>query len=640
MAAMEKTERWPGCPQLCGLVVLAAFTAVSAAAQPIGTDRLASLEPGATLVEGEIGRRIGVTIQGNLLQLDVDRDFLAPFRDRSRQGGFVGLGMFIDGLVHMAKHTGDQRVLDLKNRTVAAAIAAQQPDGYLGIMPAESRTWRLWDPHESAYLIHGLTSDFLLFGEKDSLAAAERIADRLIGAIRGHPGRDLGDGQVSNDTATTGLDLAILRLAACTGKATYREFVIADRGLPFWNLPIVTGRWGRIDGHAYAFIDHALAQAHLERMDSRLAGRHAGLRGQLGKAVDFLLRNDGLAITGGCGDHECWHDTQQGTVNLGETCATACVIRLMDDCLRRDGDGRYGDVMERAIHNALFAAQSPDGRRIRYYTPFDGPREYYGVDTYCCPCNYRRIVAELPGLVFYSGVDESVAVNLYTESRTRVDMGGVAVAIRQETDYPTSGRVLVHVDPARPAEFSVRLRIPRWCADATVRVNDEPPVAARPREDGFHVIARRWQEGDRIALDLPMRWRFVKGRVGQAGRVAVMRGPRVFCLSRSGVAAAAEGSQASPGRAADVAGIDLRLITIKPESIEGPFSDDSSREQGVACRIDAWGPGKWYPFAKPDLRLTLTEFPDPTGEATFFNVPNPSAADWVDDECMDIAGRH
>ena len=48
----------------------------------------------------------------------------------------------------------------------------------------------------------------------------------------------------------------------------------------------------------------------------------------------------------------------------------------MDERLRMTGDTHSGDIMERAIFNALFAAQSPDGRKIRYYTPFDGPRTY------------------------------------------------------------------------------------------------------------------------------------------------------------------------------------------------------------------------------------------------------------------------
>ena len=438
-------------------------------------DRLAPLAAGTVAVQGEIGRRIALTAE-SMLALDIENSFLRPFTARESNGGFVGLGMLIDSLVHMAAHTGDARIRDLKDRTVAAAIAAQKPDGYLGIMRPEARIWRLWDVHEMAYLIHGLTSDHLLFDRPASLAAADRIAAHLVRRLRERPGADLGDGIVSNDTATTGLDLALLRLSAASGNPAWREFAVADRRLREWNLPIIRGRWGKIGGHAYAFIDHALAQAALARAEPSAAGDRS-LRSQLGRAVEFLLRENGLAITGGCGDHECWHDTQQGTVNLGETCATACVIRLMDDLLRHDGDARSGDVMERAIHNALFAAQSSDGRRLRYYTPFDGPRSYYPAVTYCCPCNFRRIVAELPGLVFYRDGADDLAVNLFTAATTKLPLGGTTVAIREETDYPRSGNITLHVDPDVPAEFTLRIRVPRWCAKGTVRV-----ISSQPRQ--------------------------------------------------------------------------------------------------------------------------------------------------------------
>jgi hypothetical protein len=35
------------------------------------------------------------------------------------------------------------------------------------------------------------------------------------------------------------------------------------------------------------------------------------------------------------------------------------------------------------------------------------------------------------------------------------------------------------------------------------------------------------------------------------------------------------------------------------------------------------------------MELTLTEFPDPDGEATYFLVPNPADERLVDDELMD-----
>ena len=119
--------------------------------------------------------------------------------------------------------------------------------------------------------------------------------------------------------------------------------------------------------------------------------------------------------------------------------------------------------------------------------------------------------------------------------------------------------------------------------------------------------------------------------------VAVMRGPQVFCLTRSGIARAGEDPKQplAEGVLADRAAVDstdLRLLTIDPKSLEGPFPDDSVRPGGVACRVKAWSAGKWYPVEAPDLSLTLVEFPHPDGEAIYFQVPDPNAAPLVDDE--------
>jgi DUF1680 family protein len=577
-------------------------------------DRLSHVEPGKIKLGGELGRRIDVTVENNLLVIDVQKDFLQPFVARKATGGYIGLGKLIDSLVHAAVCTGDPRVLERKKQVVAAALATQEPNGYLGLMMPESRVWQLWDTHEMAYLIYGLSSDYRLCGEQTSLEGARKIADFIIAEAKAHSDRKLVECNIATHMGTTGLFPALLTLSDLTGDPKYRQFCVEHCKLAEWNQPIVCGRWAGIEGHAYAFIDHAMAQAQLCHLqpDEKLLG-------QLHKALDFLTKQNGLVITGTCGDHECWHDTQQGTINLGETCATAYVIRLMDDCLRREGDARYGDLMERAIYNALFAAQSPDGRRIRYYSPFDGPRTYYSDDTYCCPCNYRRIVAELPELVYYRS-EGGLAVNLYAVSTAQVKLDAAQLTIRQETDYPNSGRVAILLDPSQPAEFPLRLRIPRWCERATVTVNGKP-VDAAAEKGTFLTLNRQWKAGDRVELDMPMPWRLVKGRVAQAGRVAVMRGPMVFCLRRSGNEKLKD--------------IDLRLVTIDPTSLEGPVADDSVRPGGMACRVKAWGPGVWYPFSERDLELTLTEFADPAGEATYFNVPDPKAKDLVEDELVE-----
>ena len=344
------------------------------------------------------------------------------------------------------------------------------------------------------------------------------------------------------------------------------------------------------------------------------------------EVIDFLIHGDGLVITGACGDHECWHNTQEGTINVGETCGTAYLVRLLSELTCMEGKSCHGDIMERAVFNSLFAAQSPDGRKVRYYSPFDGNRSYFDGDTYCCPNNYRRIFSEIPKLIYYRSED-GLVVNLYTESTAKVELPtGATLAVRQETDYPNSGKVAIHVDSSKPSEFPLRLRIPAWCKGATVKVNGQAikgTDAEKPATPGsFFTIARKWQAGDRVELAMPMRTRLVKGRQCQAGCVAVMHGPQVFCLD--------------PAKNEDLKDVDLRLLVIDPSTIEGPFKDSSVRPNGLAYRVKAWGPGVWYPQSKPNLSLQLTEFADPHGKATYFKVPNPNLKTIVDDELTQV----
>ncbi|MBI4622101.1 MAG: hypothetical protein HY736_02630 [Verrucomicrobia bacterium] len=120
-----------------------------------------------------------------------------------------------------------------------------------------------------------------------------------------------------------------------------------------------------------------------------------------------------------------------------------------------------------------------------------------------------------------------------------------------------------------------------------------------------------------------MAWRLVKGRQRQAGRVAVMRGPQVFCLNPAGNAALAQ-----------LDGADLGYIALDPSSLAEPVPNDAVRPGGLGCRIRAWMPGMGV-GTKTDCELTLTEFADPDGTATYFRLRDFGPA--VDDELL--AGR-
>jgi uncharacterized protein len=564
-------------------------------------------------VGGEIGRRIDVTIHNNLLVLDAEKDFLAPFKTKTLASGYIGLGKLIDAAVRLAAYSKNEKAIALKNRLIDELLRTQEPDGYIGIMTPYARLWGVWDVHEMNYIIYGLVTDYRYFGEKRSLDAARKMADYIVDRWGTMPPDWSQKMQIATYVMIIGLERSMLALHHETNDKKYLDFVVQQRALPEWNLGIVMGRRSMIEGHAYAYLCRCLAQLELYRSQPE-----PKLLAPTRRAMNFLTAQDGMTITGGAGQAEIWTDDQDGGHCLGETCTTAYQLRVYDNLLRLNGNPRYGDLMERAIYNALFAAQSPDGRKIRYYSPFQGNRIYFDQDGYCCPGNYRRIVAELPAFVYYRS-KSGVAINLYTPSEADFRLAGdTTLKLRQETDYPSADRVTLHVDPSKPAEFPVQLRIPRWCAKASVAVNGRP--IDKPIVSGeFFTIERQWSRGDKVTLDMPMTWRFVAGRKRQSGRAAVMRGPVVFCLNPT---------QKDVLKNQDAA--DLSYLTILPESVKDAPGDNSIRPGGMACEIRA--DNEWTGLSLGNMTIKLTEFPDPKGRCAYFRIPDITKA--VPDELL------
>ena len=594
---------------LAGLMLVAANGA-KGAEKMTTNDVYAPIDIRQIKIGGELGRRMDITVSNNLLKIDIDKDFLAAFVARNARGNdaYIGLGKTLDGMVRLAATTGSDALTARKKHVVDELIRLQQPDGYIGIMLPEERTWRLWDLHEQSYIIYALIDDSRLFGEERSLATARKLADYILGRWPTKPAEWVKSLPGTEWLCTIGLKRAFLTLHEATDDRRYLDFVVRDLQAKEWDPPIVLGRHGMIEGHSYSYFSHCLVQLELYRLDPQ-----AALLKPTQRAVDFLLARDGMAVTGGAGHDECWSDEQRGTGNLGETCSTLYQMLVYDSLLRMKGESRWGDLLERTLYNAAFGAQSPDGRRLRYYVPFEGPRVYFDRDTYCCPGNYRRLIANVPSLIYYQ-VGNGVAVNLYTPSRVTVEgVGGTAVILSQETDYPNSGKVTLRVEPQRSAAFPLLLRIPGWCAKASVSVNGTPN-ASTAKSGEFLKIDRTWQSGDKVTLDMAMPWRFVAGRKTQVGRAAVMRGPLVYTLN--------------PAKNSAVAIGDFKRLVVLPDTAELVQNDATLRPGGTTCRIKA----DLDKADKGAFTLTLTEFPDPDGQATYFLLPDPKAA--VSDELI------
>lgn len=606
---------------LSAMVLAVAILSCAPKKAPEGTDKLQPVMLKEPELSGEIGRRIRDLIYKNYMVLDSDGFFIAPFRLRpfTDDYHYIGVGKVIDAGSLFSAYTGDQDVAAKTAHLVKGILETRDPDGYIGTFkpePGGRQNHRNWALHEQEYLLLGLTHHGLAMGNAKSIQAARELADYVM--------KTFGKDTKPEEVCTAGLPEAFLLLYRATGDEKYLKFAAEIRhgnskaevqcaSLLDWKQTFDSGA-----AHVYVMLARCYAQTELYRFMKRpsLLEMSTYMRHEL------LRKGGGLNVVGSASDGEWFSYTQNGAGMIGESCVTAYLVRWLESLMRLEGDLRYGDIMERTVFNALFAAQDPAGRRIRYFTPFTGPRVYFDQDGFCCPGNFRRIMAELPQKVYYRCEDKAVAVNLYTTSRAAVDLDrNLSVGLSQETDYPNSGRVVFRVTPSREAIFGLRLRIPRWCREATVKINDKDPVAV-PRGANPYEVRRTWRTGDTVILEMPMTWRFIKGHQLQEGKAALARGPVVYCL---GTAQNEEILKTYPN---------FNGIVIDPSSLGEQEPDPSIRPDGkkVILKAKAEAPGAWSKGA-PDLSVTFTEFIDPTGIVTFVHLLDLNAA--VEDELME-----
>ncbi len=107
------------------------------------------------------------------------------------------------------------------------------------------------------------------------------------------------------------------------------------------------------------------------------------------------------------------------------------------------------------------------------------------------------------------------------------------MTLRQVTRYPWDGAVRITVEPAAAQRFTLHLRVPGWCTDWQVHINGEPLPDAAPAANGYLALTCEWQPGDVVEFDMamPIRTVYPHPAIRQLqGRVALQRGPLVYCL--------------------------------------------------------------------------------------------------------------
>ena len=462
--------------------------------------------------------------------------------------------------------------LEKRLESVVGLIAgAQQEDGYLNThftAVAPAKRWsNLRDQHElycAGHLIEAAVAHHEATGKRILLEAMCRYADyidtvfgRARGKKRGYPGHEE-------------IELALVKLYRATGNSRYlrlAKFFLDERGQrPHYFDKEARERGEVRNAHPQRGYDHW--QAHLPVRRQQTAEGHAvracylyaGMADVAAETQDRELLAACRAIWKNIVTKRMYVHGGVGSTRLGErftldydlpnedayaeTCAAIALVFFAHRMLQIQPDRQYADVMERCLYNCVISGVSLDGARFfydNYLASFPGRhrfaqqkppirQEWFGCA--CCPPNIARLLASL-GQYIYSVTSRTAYVHLFVSGEAEVDVADTRVRLVQTTEYPWDGSVRIDVHPEREAEFTIAVRVPGWCRSAGVTVNGRPQEVAGKLRLGYLKLRRKWRDGDRIVLALPMPVERVEAHPSvreDCGRIALQRGPIVYCL--------------------------------------------------------------------------------------------------------------
>ena len=481
---------------------------------------------------------------------------------------------------------------------------AQQEDGYLDtyyiITGIDRRFTNLKDNHELycyGHLLEAAAAYYEAAGKRKLLDALIRYTDcidRLIGPqegkLHGYPGHEIAE-------------MALVRLYAITGDEKHlklAKYFINQRG----QKPLYFEEENKRNNNDFywkdSFFQFQYYQAGKPVREQHVAEGHAvratylysGMAdiarltadAELTRVCDELwnnIVNRQMYITGAIGQSAYGesftfdYDLPNDTV-YAETCASiglAFFARRMASIAPR---GIYGDVLEKTLFNGIISGMSLDGKAFFYVNPLEAFPEASLKDRRmrhvkikrqkwfacaCCPPNIARMIASLGNYV-HSVQKDALYTHLYIGSEVKLNLDGADVSVKIETQYPWEEQINISFEMSRKAKFKYGLRIPLWCDKYSIRLNNtDVPYQI---EDGYALIDREWSGGDMLSLNFCMPVNFLRSNPHvreNTGKVAVMRGPVVYCAEEED-----NGSELFRLHAGNPAGI---TVTRKNDLLEG-----------------------------------------------------------------------
>lgn len=505
-----------------------------------------------------------------------------------KQGEFYGMvfqdsdvAKWLEAVAWSLCQKPDPQLEQTADEVIALIEEAQCEDGYLNTyftVKAPGQRWtNLAECHElycAGHMIEAGVAFYQATGKRRLLEVVCRFADHidhvfgpLEHQLHGYPGHPE-------------VELALMRLFEVTDNPRYLQlanYFVEERGKSPHFYDIEYEKRGRTSywhsyGPAWMVVDKAYSQAHQPLALQETATGHAVRFVYLMAGVAHLARlhhdeekrqtslrlwesmvQRQMYITGGIGAQsqgEAFtsdYDLPNDTV-YAESCASIGLMMYARRMLQMEDDSRFADVMERALYNTVLGGMALDGKHFFYVNPLEvHPASLSGNHIYdhikpvrqrwfgcaCCPPNIARVLMSL-GHYIYTPKPQALYINLYIGNDVTVPVGDASLGLKISGDYPWHDQVDIAITSSTPVQHTLALRLPDWCDTPQVQLNGAPcPGEVRK---GYFYASRLWEEGDRLTLTLPMPVRRVYGNPllrHVAGKVAVQRGPLVYCLEQA-----------------------------------------------------------------------------------------------------------
>ena len=457
---------------------------------------------------------------------------------------------WMEGASYILTSSENNEILQIIEQTMKTIMEHSDENGYFNshfnVKYQNERFWHRCE-HElycAGHLIEAAVAYYNLTGKTEFLNAMCKYADYIEKCFKkekwphfttpGHPE----------------IELALMRLYKATGVKRYADLAkhfIDEHGMQHPNDSFLyswaTNLYNQddvpvrerntADGHCVRalYLLCGMADVALEYNDNEL-------KEACKRCFDNIV-NKRMYITGGLGSTNLGeaftidYDLPNRTA-YAETCAAIALAFFSNRMLSLEADAKYADAVERTMYNGIMSGISLDGKAFFYENPLEVDPDFNdrnpattNKDHYpltqrlelfgcsCCPPNVMRFVASIGGYIY--GYDEdTVFVNQYIESE--FDVNGTK--IKQITKYPENGKV--HISCLSDKKY-IAVRIPFWCEN--FKINHSYTT-----KNGYAIIELGGNTEIDLDFDMPVRLMCANRRVhSDAGRIAVMRGPVVYC---------------------------------------------------------------------------------------------------------------